>query len=312
MRHNFGAKCRPAQPLRLSETDDARRERMTTNSNVFECCLNNNRKTGLIHYIAKTLYNTTIPPDQASNSIVKTTTRQKDSSAIENMSGETKANGEVAATASTTSTEETKATTNAAETTTAVAENGSAPPAAAKEENGGTTIVKPPVAVSGEVKKESSSAAPSEIGTEDDFVDEDDVDAEEEELFKSLEQRKAEEDLEEALHPSDKPKTVASAPALLKAAIEAGEVKAEDEDGANGDAKDKKEDDTAGVSSGLCLGSIGYIANYYGCWREGDIQVLCGRTNIFVVESGSQREESCFDVIVVSGNGLLTVYAAIS
>ena len=112
-------------------------------------------------------------------------------------------------------------------------------------------------------KKVSSSTAPSEVGTEENYDDEDDVDPDEEQLFKSLEQKQAEDDMEEALHPSDKPKTVAAAPALLKAAIEAGEVKAEDED-----VDEKKgKDNQAGVRffllpglKCLCFNKVGDLA----------------------------------------------------
>ena len=166
------------------------------------------------------------------------------------MSGEEKINGVVEATAVTSNGEQNGIVANAAAATATAGENGSAAP---KIETDAAVVVKPDEEVNGLVvasasipaeMKKVSSAAPSEVGTEENYDDEDDVDPDEEQLFKTLEQKQAEEDLEEALHPNDKPKTVAAAPTLLKAAIEAGEVKAEDED-----ADKKGSDDQAGVST---------------------------------------------------------------
>lgn len=177
------------------------------------------------------------------------------------MSGEEKTNGVEAVAAATANGEAKPAATTDTVTKTEVAvENGGAKPAAAdvapaKEES--VILVKEEAVVvtanggavekgSGDAtKKVTSSAAPSEVGTEDDFVEEDDVASDEEELFKTLEQKQAQDDLEA----SDKPKTAASAPALLKKAFEAGDIKAEEGD-ANGDdaAAAAKKDDTAGKS----------------------------------------------------------------
>jgi len=81
---------------------------------------------------------------------------------------------------------------------------------------------------------DKASAAPSEAGTDDLEEDEDDVAAEEEDLFRSLEKAKEEDD---KLHPNDKP---VSAPTLIKAGIQQGEVADDDDDEAkqSGDEKD--------------------------------------------------------------------------
>ena len=77
----------------------------------------------------------------------------------------------------------------------------------------------------GDTKKPASATA-SVAGS--DFVDEDDVDPEEENLFKSLEQQQKEKEMEESLHPSAQPKDATCAPSLLRAALEKGEINAED------------------------------------------------------------------------------------
>jgi hypothetical protein len=58
--------------------------------------------------------------------------------------------------------------------------------------------------------------------------DESDPPDEEENLFITLEHEKEIEDLEEKLHPHAQPKAVEAAPTLLRAALEKGQVKAED------------------------------------------------------------------------------------
>jgi hypothetical protein len=124
-------------------------------------------------------------------------------------------------------------------TTSAVSAGGGTciEPAATEQPTESTTTANP----SGET---DDALAPSKAPSEEDFVDEDDVDKEEEALFCTLEMEKEKEDLEEALHLEDKPK---AAPALIQAGIKAGEVQDEDDDAVkSGDAKEE-EKEKAGV-----------------------------------------------------------------
>lgn len=204
------------------------------------------------------------------------------------MSGEEKVNGVVAAPAVTSNGEQNGVVANAATAT--AGENGSAAPKI--ETDATVVVVKPEVnglaapsaAVLPAEMKKVSSAAPSEVGTEENYDDEDDVDPEEEQLFKTLEQKQAEEDLEEALHPNDKPKTAAAAPTLLKAAIEAGEVKAEDEDAAK-----KGGDDQAGVSTFFF---DFFVANFNFVFRY--MTGVCLTSNIILFAA----PRSCFSMLL--------------
>jgi len=149
------------------------------------------------------------------------------------INGETKTMNGTASTAAAVAAEnvaandETKKQANGTTNENGSVENGTAPPATtvAAAAAADTTISPDPSAFAAEgvTIKKTNSAPPSEIGTEDDFKEEDDVDAEEEELFQSLEKHQTEEELEVEGKPQK-----AVAPALLKAAIEAGEVDKDD------------------------------------------------------------------------------------
>lgn len=98
---------------------------------------------------------------------------------------------------------------------------------------------------------------------EEDFADEDDVDKDEEALFCILEKEKEKEDLEEALHPEDKPK---AAPALIQAGIKAGEVKDEDDDAVKSGDAEAKEEEKAGIVQ---------VSILYECWSLPGTILFC-------------------------------------
>jgi hypothetical protein len=112
-------------------------------------------------------------------------------------------------------------------------------------------------------RETDDALATSKDPSDEDFVDEDDVDKEEEELFCILEKEKEKEDLEEALHPEDKPK---AAPALIQAGIKAGEVKDENDDAVKVGDSEAKDEEKAGIVQVRIL---------VDCWSLPDTILFC-------------------------------------
>ena len=104
----------------------------------------------------------------------------------------------------------------------------------------------------------TTTTPPSLEPTEDGSDQDDAIDAEEEALFRDLEQEQAEHDQQEALHPHAPPTEFTEAPLLLKKALESGEAPPpdSDEEHERNDAGGTVGDEAGGVNQASAAGAV--------------------------------------------------------